>query len=97
MELGVGCCAESDRDGMPYILVYLPGYMVRSLLACVNITSSLWFLLNSTSTVPVDVGICQENVKRVAGGIWKCKGKTCGKTEEWRGRAIASTIFIFAG
>ncbi|CAL1171792.1 unnamed protein product [Cladocopium goreaui] len=21
----------------------------------------------------------KENVKRVAGGIWKCKGKTCGK------------------
>eukprot|EP00438_Fugacium_kawagutii_P033116 Skav219667 [mRNA] locus=scaffold1257:394656:396738:+ [translate_table: standard] len=21
----------------------------------------------------------QENVKRVAGGIWKCKGKTCGR------------------
>lgn len=70
-----------------------PGYMVLS-VACVNIRSSLWLLLNSTSTVPVHVGIWQENVKRVAGGIWKCKGKTCGKTEGWRGRATASTILI---
>ena len=30
----------------------------------------------------------------MAGGIWKCKGKTCGKTEGWRGRATASTILI---
>ena len=28
-----------------------PGYMVLS-VACVNIRSSLWLLLNSTSTVP---------------------------------------------
>eukprot|EP00435_Cladocopium_sp_Y103_P006644 s1324_g2.t1 len=27
----------------------------------------------------------KDNVKRVAGGIWKCKGKTCGKTEGWQG------------
>ena len=67
-----------------------PRYMVLSLFACVNIISSLWFLLNSTGTVPVYVGICQENVKRVAGGIWKCKGKTCGKTEGQGARSALS-------
>ena len=81
--------AESDRSrmfhlGISCVLTVAPGYMVLSLVACVNIISSLRLLLNGTSTVPVHVGICQENVKRVAGGIWKCKGKTCGKTEGWR-------------